>query len=446
MKPGILLQPDHFDAFHCIGSDCEDTCCVGWIVHVDKPTYDKYQNCADPEIGPRLHSLIKIREQGHVGNDDAYAQIAMDRGVCPFLSSGLCSVQERLGEEFLSKRCATYPRVINSVGEVLQRSLDLSCPEAARVVLLNPSRIGFDEKSYTDGAVGSIRRGVPALDTSGVGECRGFLGVVQGLVISLLQNRSYPIWKRLAMVGSLCDNMDEVGVQDSDRNSVNGIQKYADRLSIQRYADRLGIQKYANRLNGGLLDDVLDKSAADPTAQLEGVLDLIAAGISPDFNPRRFLECYGEFINGIQWTAQSTIEEIGSRFAEAHAQYYVGFMKRHEHILEHYLVNYAYKTLFPFGLPESNRRLRNARVPSPVVPQYAAQYMMMVVHYAITRAVLIGMAGFHKSNFGVDHVIKAIQSCTKTFEHSVTYSGLAMEILTNKMMTTPASLCVLVHD
>ncbi len=440
MTPGSVLQPDHFDAFHCIGSDCEDTCCVGWIVHVDKPTYDKYQNCADPALGPRLHTLVTIKEPapGHVSNDDEYAKIALDRAVCPFFSVGLCSIQQRLGEEYLSKRCATYPRVINRVGEVLQRSLDLSCPEAARVVLLNSRPIGFDEKNYEDG---DIRPGVPALDTSGAGEGPeprrilgvgffgvGFFGVVQGLVISLLQNRSYPIWKRIVMVGSLCDKLDEMGATGDDGNGV-GV-----------------IQNHTQRLKDGLLDDVLEKSVANPTAQLEDVLDLIAAGISPDFNPRRFLECYGEFIGGIQWTAQSTIEEIAIRFAEARAQYYAVFMNRHEHIMEHYLVNYAYKTLFPFGVAQSNRRLRHDRVPSPVVPQYVAQYMMMAVHYAITRAVLIGMAGFHKSSFGVDHVIRAVQSCTKTFEHSVTFPGLAMEILASKRMTTAASLCVLVQD
>jgi len=446
MTPGSLLQPDHFDAFHCIGSDCEDTCCVGWIVQVDKSTYDKYQTCVDPELGPRLQTLITIREQGHDRNDDTYAQIAMDRAVCPFLSSGLCSVQQRLGEEYLSKRCATYPRVINRVGEVLQRSLDLSCPEAARVVLLNPDPIGFAERNYTGS---SIRPGVAELDTSGMGECRephevlgvGFFGNAQGLVISLLQNRSYPIWKRLAMVGSLCEKLDETGAQ----GGAPGNQGKAPGV-IQKHADRLAIQNHVDRLKGGLLDDVLDKSLANPTAQLEGVLDLIAAGINPDFNPRRFLECYGEFINGIQWTARSTIEEVGIRFAEARAQHYAGFMSRHEHIMEHYLVNYAYRTLFPFGLAESNRRFQHGRVPSPAVPQYVAHYMMMVVHYAITRAMLIGMAGCHKSAFGVDHVIRAVQSCTKTFEHSVTFPGLAMEILANKTMTTPASLRVLFQD
>ena len=182
--------------------------------------------------------------------------------------------------------------------------------------------------------------------------------------------------------------------------------------------------------------------AANPAAQLEVVLELIVARISSDFNPRRFLECYREFMNGIQWTSKSTMDEIGSRYTEAYSQYYVPLMSRHEHILEHYLVNYAHRTLFPFGLPESNQRLHNDRVPSPI----AAQYMLMIAYYAITQTLLIGMAGFHKSAFDVDHVIKLIQSSTKTFEHSLTFPGQVIQMLAGKNMTTSASLCVVIQN
>ena len=72
--------------------------------------------------------------------------------------------------------------------------------------------------------------------------------------------------------------------------------------------------------------------------------------------------------------------------------------------------------------------------------------MLMIAHYAITKTLLIGMAGFHKSAFGVDHVIKLIQSCTKTFEHSTTYPGQAIKMLADKAMTTPASLSVLMQN
>jgi lysine-N-methylase len=163
MKPEKLLQPGYFDAFQCIGSACEDTCCVGWIVHVDKSTFDKYQKCSDPECGTSLRTLITINENS--SNDDDYAKIAFNEPGCPFLSESLCSIQQRLGEEYLSNMCATYPRVMNRVDEVLQRSLDLSCPEAARVALLDPKPMEFSEQEYGDG--GSIRLGsLPSLDTS----------------------------------------------------------------------------------------------------------------------------------------------------------------------------------------------------------------------------------------------------------------------------------------
>ena len=415
-----LLQPSYFDAFHCIGSACEDTCCVGWIVHVDKPTYDKYQNCSDPELGPSLRTLITINEKG--SNDDDYAKIVFTEAGCSFLSEGLCSIQQRLGESYLSNMCATYPRVMNRVGEVLQRSLDLSCPEAARVALLNPRPMDFDEHEYPKG--GSIRLGnSPSLDTSSLKDCPEpyrFFRDVRRLVISVLQNRSYPIWKRLFMLGCLCEKLAETEMRSADRDALNAVQKY---------------------VNG--LDDLLAQCPAHPPAvQLEAVLELIVARISSDSNSRRFLDCYREFMSGIQWTSKSTMDEIGGRYAEAYSQYYVPFMSQHEHILEHYLVNYAHRTLFPFGLPESNQRLANDRVPSPI----AAQYMLMTAHYAITKTLLIGMAGFHKSAFGVDHVIKLIQSCAKTFEHSATYPGQVIKMLADKAMTTPASLCVLMQN
>jgi lysine-N-methylase len=63
MQPAKVLQPRHFDAFRCIGSACEDTCCVGWLVHVDKPTYEKYRNCSEPEFGPPLRNLVTINKR-----------------------------------------------------------------------------------------------------------------------------------------------------------------------------------------------------------------------------------------------------------------------------------------------------------------------------------------------------------------------------------------------
>jgi len=43
-KKRIVLQPEYMKNFHCIGSDCEGNCCIGWRVDLDKKTYLKYKN------------------------------------------------------------------------------------------------------------------------------------------------------------------------------------------------------------------------------------------------------------------------------------------------------------------------------------------------------------------------------------------------------------------
>jgi lysine-N-methylase len=421
MTPARLLQQRYFDAFRCIGSDCEDTCCVGWIVHVDKPTYEKYQNCSDPALGPSLRTFIKINDKSL--DDDDYAMIALDARGCPFLSERLCSIQLRLGEGYLSNMCATYPRVMNRVGEVLHRSLDLSCPEAARAVLLNPGPIEFEEEDYQEGSIRLAND--PSLDTSSLNDYPEPYRLYRDIrrhVISLLQDRSHPIWQRLFAVGCLCEKLDELRLAGWERNSPDVIQEYMD-------------------IAGGVLSDLAANCSTHPAVQLETVLELIVARITSDANPPRFLECYKEFMSGVGWTSKSTMEEIGARYSEAYSEHYVPYMRRQEHMLEHYLVNYTHRTLFPFGLPQSNTRLHNHRVPSP----YIAQYMAMTAYFAITQTLLIGMAAFHKTAFNQDHIVKLIQSSTKTFEHSLTYPARAIEMLAKKGLTSPTALSVLIR-
>ena len=54
MKREILI-PAYYNKFSCIGSACEDTCCAGWKVSVDKVSFNKYRKITS---GP-LASLLK---------------------------------------------------------------------------------------------------------------------------------------------------------------------------------------------------------------------------------------------------------------------------------------------------------------------------------------------------------------------------------------------------
>jgi lysine-N-methylase len=422
LKPVKRLQPRSYHGFRCIGAECEDTCCIGWIVNIDKLTYEAYQRCEDPELGPRLHELVTISAAHN--SDDNYARITLSGPGCPFLSEGLCAIQKKLGEQYLSIMCSAYPRVMNVVDDVLERSLDLSCPEAARLVLLDPNPMEFDEE---EGAPHDPRLGhVSVMTTSNEASGKPYqhFREIRGLVIWLLQYRAYPLWKRLVILGSFCDELHAMAAEGRHLQTLEIIAAYRD--APER----------------SLFDQALENHSAQSVAQLELILDLIVGRIGSDFTPPRFLACYQEFMQGIEWTAQSSMDDIGRNYASACARHYQPFMSQYEHMLEHYLVNYVHRTLFPLGPQESNRGLSVHHMATSI----RDQCLRMMVHYAIIQTVLIGLAGFHKAEFGPSHVIKVIQSFTKGFEHSLSFPERTLQILAEQDVKTCAGLAILIRN
>jgi lysine-N-methylase len=418
------LQPRSYHAFRCIGADCEDTCCAGWAVNVDQRTYEAYQRCDDPELASSLHGLVVINtENASVEN---YAKITLSGSACPFLAEGLCSIQKKLGEEYLSIMCASYPRVIKQVNDIQQRSLDLSCPEAARVVLLDPTPIEFDETEFNedDRARYDSRFGhVSVLRTAGASSDKPYqyFRESRSLVIWLLQNRNRPLWKRVAILASLCDQLHAVASTGQRTQTLDLLDACRD--AVER----------------GLFDEALNSHRAQPAAQLGVVLELIVDRIGSDFTAPRFFECYREFMAGVDWTTDSSTTDLGRRYAAAHSESYAPFMRQHEYILEHYLVSYVHRTLFPLGPQESNLNLGVSHSAVSI----RDQCLLMLAHYGIVQAILIGVAGFHGTKFDVKHVIKVIQSSAKTFEHSLAFPPRALQILAKKGITNCASLAIL---
>lgn len=80
-------------------------------------------------------------------SDSAYGRIVMDeKEKYTFLyEKKLCKIHSGLGEEYLSDTCALYPRIMNIIDGKLERSATTSCPEIARLALLNPEGLSFEQ-------------------------------------------------------------------------------------------------------------------------------------------------------------------------------------------------------------------------------------------------------------------------------------------------------------
>jgi lysine-N-methylase len=396
--------------FSCIGSSCEDTCCAGWQVVIDEATYKKY-NKVRSEIRPKLDKHIK-RNRASKGSED-YAKISLSSDLsCPMLNEEkLCSIQLKLGEEYLSNVCATYPRVSNQVNGVLERSATMSCPEITRLALLNPDGIEFNEIVEPAEIRNFIRRRLDTKSTEG-GQLTQFFWELRIFSIQILQTRKYSISERLILLGLFFQRVEQY-VQEHRISEIPQL-----------------IASYTALAEGDDLSTIFDDIPALSMIQMELLKRLVDKRVWSGVRNQRYLDCFTEFLYGIEYRKESSTEEISDRYQAAYKSYYEPFMNEHEYILENYLVNYVYIHLFP---------LTNG-------DEVFEEYIMLVIHYAMIKMHLIGMAGYHKEDFSVDHVIKLIQSFSKAVEHNSLYLRAVRELLRKNEYNSMAYMAILIKN
>lgn len=139
----VIIKPKYVSTFSCIGPDCEDCCCTGWSIHIDKKNYKK--TLANPLFKATAKTALKKIKT----DDDHWAEIRMNsQGTCPFLTENhLCRIHAVAGEEALSNACKAFPKTHRIIADDRYESLSLSCPEATRIILFHPEAFMFDCQS-----------------------------------------------------------------------------------------------------------------------------------------------------------------------------------------------------------------------------------------------------------------------------------------------------------
>ncbi|MEG0450248.1 MAG: flagellin lysine-N-methylase, partial [Lysinibacillus sp.] len=189
-----VLIPEYITKFSCTGAACEDTCCASWEVTVDKTTFQKYRNVKTPGIRDELKK--NVGRERSAPSDASYGKIKMDENsACTFLTEeGWCKIHAELGEEFLCNTCATYPRSFNEVDARIEKSLTPSCPEAARLMLLNEEGIDFLVEEDSLKKSGLIMDRILSSEKMPFWDLRMF-------TIEVLQNRQRSLEVRLVVLG-----------------------------------------------------------------------------------------------------------------------------------------------------------------------------------------------------------------------------------------------------
>ena len=124
-----VFVPEYYDRFRCIAAACPDSCCKEWEVDVDEQSAAAYRQMPG-ELGERLRQVLREYEGGTC--------MTIENGRCPmWREDGLCRIQAERGHDALCKICREYPRLRQDYGDFAELGLEMSCPEAARLIFLH---------------------------------------------------------------------------------------------------------------------------------------------------------------------------------------------------------------------------------------------------------------------------------------------------------------------
>ena len=381
------VRPNYAEAFRCTGMDCEDNCCREWTVNIDRQTYEKYKSL--PEIQPLLDKCITVKDGA---TDLEYAKIQYTpSGVCPFLSPDrLCEIHKKYGGEYLSKVCAIYPRNKVAVSGMEEATVALSCPEAARLVLLNPQLLPEADAPSTHAR---YRQFLSIKAPAAPSNCDPlqFFWPLRNFNVALLKDPRYLLWQRLFILGQFCGRLRELAAAGQAGLIPKLLHDYAEIIMEKK------------------LRAAMDGIPIHPAPQLEVAVKFgHRAGRNPNYGS--YDECLHEFLQGIRHDQNLPLENCVPAYAEACARYYRPFMDAHPFLLENYLIDYVLSHCFPLS--------RDPKAPSQLVLVDAQiAYFMLCIHFAVIQTMLIGMAGHHREEFGAHHVVKFVYSFTRVTDH-----------------------------
>lgn len=398
------FQPEYVKEFQCDGQACQAHCCKYWSIEIDRKTYKKYSHIKPKKAANEIVRHIKKNDKA-----DKYFVALDERRRCPMLTQdNWCMIQRKYGEEYLSETCVTYPRRTWGFNEFFERSLTMTCPVAAEKVLLarEPLKFEFvDVPEIIHSNRGRISTPFPQVPV----ELWRCFPEIQSAAISILQERSLSIDRRLIVLGFFLDRLDEI----CKNFRAGEIEKMA---AIYRSAGF--VQEQAP-----LFAQVVQFDVKEHIRIIFTTFETLYGGDSLFKNEDK------KFIDAVVETLQVQVDEndriaIGvlvKNYSEL-ADFRKDFVERFETVFENFLVNEFFMNTYPW-------RFRGS---------IAYNYGVFVTIYKMLELVTMSLANSKSNKDSADapldetDLMQAIMTFVNHTDHSRSYINKISEHLSGK--------------
>jgi lysine-N-methylase len=381
------LVPRYVSRFACIGPQCEDNCCSGWKVSLDKKTFKAYRQSDHPQLAPRFSTQI-TRQPSEAGKLE-YGTIALkpDTRECPLMEERLCAVHKHLDESHLSHTCFSYPRVTRNIGGQPEQAMMLSCPEAARQALLAPDAFDFIEAAI------EVRPDVVVQVDGSHGIAPAAMNEVRIFCLTLLRTDALPLWQRLALLGVFCESLSNT-LAEGRHAEVGALLQDFVALVEQGQATEALAAMAPNHPAQALVFSTLwgGRSFVTHSPVQNRVIAAVAAGLGADAS------------------GQVPGEQLIARYTQGVARLPKA-LEAAPHLLEHYLLNEVFSPMFPFDC---------------AVPYES--YLQLVSRFGLLRLMLAAQCSGDTLPDGAA-LVQTVQVLCRHFQHDAGFATRVNEAL-----------------
>ena len=382
----VYFQPENINKFRCDGQSCQGHCCKYWGIDIDKATYKKYTAIKPKSKAQEITQKIQFNEE-----KKQYLVQLNGNHFCPFLTEdNWCKIQRKYGADFLSNTCMTYPRKTFRIGDFYERSLSLTCPVAADLILNSTDPMIFEqtevsEKEYFNSCRDMVRMtDIPA-------DLLKYVFNVQYAAISILQERSLTIDQRLIVVGYFCDQLEDLisSNKNQDIETLSLIYTSEDFIKTQ-------VPQLIKSIEFNVRDFI--RIMFDIFVMLYG-----------DSNYRKLdAQVYLNYIAKalevkVDKDGTASIDELVKNYSK-HNSINDELMTKYAHILENYLVHEFFYCLYPWHVKGS----------------VTFNYIIYLLTYKILEFIIFSMFVV-KSSITSKEIIKCISWFVERIDHNSTY-------------------------
>ncbi|OPF50744.1 FliB family protein [Clostridium baratii] len=373
--------PKYLKEFKCIGGECEDSCCIGWDIDIDKITFRQYYKVKDQEMKKMFQKNVHNNEYCQAPDVD-YGKVKLKKDKrCPFLDEcNYCIIQSKLGEEYLSNVCTSFPRILNKIDGYYEMSLDVSCPEAARILLLKEEGIEFEENEENLGKH-IISSEIDTKSKEFKNLPIKYFKEIRDLSIKIIKNRKFDLSRRLYILGEFINELEE----ELKYNYEN----------VQRFIKEYDINSVKDPYEKDDFSYLLQVDFFKKTMKYLNILNEVDSLLFKDYTK--------EVMTGFNFE-DDNISKYANVYIEAFEEYSKEYMIKNSFIFENYLVNFIYNYMFPFS---ENQSVFDG-------------YIMLLMRYSFIRFYLVGKYIVNK-NESKEEIVRFIQVFSKSIGHHRNY-------------------------